>query len=181
MAVRSWSEAGLRSSVHKWTLRTSRWQLVLVLAIAATVHLGVISLPGLAALLSITVPWYAVMTVRFPGFLTYHFFSEQAGHAFNTNAPRDCSPVPFGIFWVEHFFFLFPWILFLPAAIWAWRKRKPSAAKFELEPILWIWMLVTAVTISASADANRRLARKGIVVGVADGLLPRAIVSLGLR
>src|SRR6185369_4719450 len=78
---------------------------------------------GITVFLAISVPWYAAMTVRFPGFLVYHFFSEQAGHAFNTAAPRDCDPVPFWLFWGQHLFFLFPWILFLPATIWTLRKQ----------------------------------------------------------
>jgi 4-amino-4-deoxy-L-arabinose transferase-like glycosyltransferase len=137
---------------------------------------GLASWPGIAAFLAITVPWYAAMVARFPGFLAYHFFSEQAGHAFNTAVPRDCTPVPFGVFWAEHFFFLFPWILFLPAAVFAYRGKYGKDAfqsvpgfvqgirgrggmrpyhgdrghNLNLEPILWIWIVVTALSISFS-------------------------------
>jgi 4-amino-4-deoxy-L-arabinose transferase-like glycosyltransferase len=122
---------------------------------------GLLSWAGIAAFLIITVPWYAAMAERFPGFLKYHFFSEQAGHAFNTAAPRDCTPVPFGRFWAEHLFFLFPWILFVPAAVIAWRHQSrssrgneahssPLSAAANLEPILWIWIVITAFSISFS-------------------------------
>jgi 4-amino-4-deoxy-L-arabinose transferase-like glycosyltransferase len=130
---------------------------------------GVLSWPGIAAFFMITVPWYAAMVVRFPGFLGYHFFSEQMGHAFNTAAPRDCTPVPFGVFWGEHVFFLFPWILFVPAAVVAWRSHRSAACAplreswamkrgergtptpgVTLEAILWIWIAIAALSISFS-------------------------------
>ena len=101
----------------------------LVLRDTRPVLRGVLSWSGIAAFLIITVPWYAAMASRFPGFLSYHFFSEQAGHAFNTAAPRDCTPVPFAVFWGEHLFFLFPWIPFVPAAVWPWLNRKSRSSR----------------------------------------------------
>src|SRR4051812_15183383 len=34
---------------------------------------------GILAFVAISIPWYATMAHRFPGFLAYHFFNEQAG------------------------------------------------------------------------------------------------------
>jgi len=112
---------------------------------------GLWSPAGGALLVAVAVPWYAAIAGLFPGFLTDHFVNEQLGHLFDHRVPRDADPVPFGIFWAEHLLFFFPWTLFVPAAIWSWRKQNDCAVTDRApQRMVWIWILLTAASIAVS-------------------------------
>jgi 4-amino-4-deoxy-L-arabinose transferase-like glycosyltransferase len=72
---------------------------------------------------AIIVPWYAVIEWKYPGFLRDQLINEQVGHVFNHRYPPDSQRVPMLTFWLQHLGLLFPWTLFIPAALWASRRR----------------------------------------------------------
>ena len=126
---------------------------------------GLWSPGGIAVFVAIVAPWYVAVASMFPGFLAEHFINEQAGHLFNKRFPPDSEPVPFAVFWAQHLLFFFPWTLFVPAAIWSWRQQRQigkrrvgggrqtahGARERTPQAILWIWVLLTALSIMVSA------------------------------
>ncbi|NUN93411.1 MAG: glycosyltransferase family 39 protein [Verrucomicrobiae bacterium] len=97
-------------------------------------------------------PWYLAMETGFPGFLHENFVNEQVGHLLNTRYPPDSRAVPSLIFWGQHLLYFLPWVLFVPAVVWAWRRPEareaPGRDAFRL---LWAWIAVTAVSVAFSA------------------------------
>jgi 4-amino-4-deoxy-L-arabinose transferase-like glycosyltransferase len=113
---------------------------------------GLWSWQGLGIFLALVLPWYIAMARLFPGFLADHFMNEQVGHLFDNRFPRDSSPVPSTIFWLQHLLFFFPWTLFLPAAIWVWRRRRAGLVMDRMpEALICIWAILTAASILVSA------------------------------
>ncbi len=87
---------------------------------------------GLVLFAVITVPWYAYMTAKFPGFLAAHFVNEQIGAALDTRWPPDAKQLPLLQFYAQHLLFWMPWTLLLPAAIWAARRVAPSSPEARI-------------------------------------------------
>jgi 4-amino-4-deoxy-L-arabinose transferase-like glycosyltransferase len=87
---------------------------------------------GLVLFAAITVPWYAYMTAKFPGFLEAHFVNEQLGAALDTRWPADAKQLPLVQFYAQHLLFWMPWTLLLPAAIWAARRVAPSSPESRI-------------------------------------------------
>ena len=86
---------------------------------------------GLLMLLALTVPWYAAVERRFPGFLHDQFINEQWGHVINRRFPADSNRVPLWMFCLEHLVLFLPWTFFLPAAWRTWRKAEGRRQKVE--------------------------------------------------
>ncbi|MDD2708446.1 MAG: glycosyltransferase family 39 protein [Verrucomicrobiae bacterium] len=106
----------------------------------------------LAIFLLIVAPWYAAIEMRFSGFLMDHFVNEQVGHLLDKRFPPDSRAVPSMVFWVQHLVFFLPWTLFAPAVFWARRRIKETGQVFyHHEKVLWLWVVVTAVSIIFSA------------------------------
>ena len=87
---------------------------------------------GIAVILIIAVPWHVLATLRNPpyfdvsmhsapgeyhGFLWFFFINEQLLRFLNLRYPRDYNTVPRVYFWLLHFVWLFPWSVYLPAAV----------------------------------------------------------------
>jgi 4-amino-4-deoxy-L-arabinose transferase-like glycosyltransferase len=110
------------------------------------------SASGIGLFLLIMIPWYLAIEVKFPGFLTDHFVNEQIGHLLDKRFPPDSMAVPSFIFWIQHLALFMPWTLFLPAAVWAWHHGDiVRQVPLKLQKILWLWILVTGVSIIFSA------------------------------
>ena len=86
---------------------------------------------GPLALLLLTVPWYAAVERRFPGFLRDQFINEQWGHVINRRFPVDSNRVPLWMFCLEHLVFFLPWTFFIPAAWRMWGKAEGKRQKVE--------------------------------------------------
>jgi hypothetical protein len=134
----------------------------------------------LLILLAMVIPWYVIIEVKFPGFLKDQFINEQIGHLIDKRWPPDCERVPLGIWAGQHLVFFFPWILFAPAAIRAWRQKPnstgdPSAAavlrRVDRIParMLWIFVLLTltAVLFSSRQDYYTFITWGAIAIGLA--------------
>jgi 4-amino-4-deoxy-L-arabinose transferase-like glycosyltransferase len=119
----------------------------------------VLSLRGVLLFLLILMPWYAYMTVRFPGFLAAHFVNEQLGAALDTRYPADARQLPLVQFYAQHLLFWMPWTLLLPGAVYAVVKavraarRKPhffSPPKLDIIKLLACWLVLTLVSVAFS-------------------------------
>lgn len=116
----------------------------------------VLSLRGVLVFLLLLVPWYATMTVRFPGFLSAHFINEQLGACLNTRYPADARQLPLGQFYAQHLLFWMPWTLLLPGAIYAAVKatrRQPqlfSPAILDIVKLLGCWFVLTLTSVAFS-------------------------------
>jgi 4-amino-4-deoxy-L-arabinose transferase-like glycosyltransferase len=59
------------------------------------------------------------------GFFYFYFVNEHFLRFFSLRYPHDYNKLPFAAYWLEHLVWLFPWSLFLPAALFlAWKTRK---------------------------------------------------------
>jgi 4-amino-4-deoxy-L-arabinose transferase-like glycosyltransferase len=112
---------------------------------------------GVLVFLMIWTPWYADMALRFPHFLSAHFWNEQVGAALNTRYPPDARQLSLAQFYGQHFLFWMPWTLLLPAGIYAAVKAgtvKPQAdfapAAREIVGLLSCWFFLTLVSVAFS-------------------------------
>jgi 4-amino-4-deoxy-L-arabinose transferase-like glycosyltransferase len=111
----------------------------------------ILSGKGIAAFLCIVVPWYAYMTIRFPGFLHAHFINEQLGASLNLRFPPDSKQLPVWQFYAQHLIFWLPWTLFCPAAIVAVvRARQTPARSGDRASLLVCWVALVMISVAFS-------------------------------
>ena len=96
---------------------------------------------GLAVFLLIAAPWHILCGLANPdqghpfgnhptmgnvhGFFYFYFINEHVLRFFSLRYPHDYNKLPHIAYWLLHFAWVFPWSLFLPAALVAgWRTRK---------------------------------------------------------
>ena len=96
---------------------------------------------GLMVFLAIAVPWHILCGVinhdyghpvgnhptigNVHGFFYQYFINEHVLRFFNLRYPHDYNKLPGVWYWVAHLAWLFPWSLFLPAAVaTAWKTRR---------------------------------------------------------
>jgi len=115
---------------------------------------GLLSWPGLFWFLLLVVPWYVAIELRYPGFLRDNFINEQWGHLVNKRWPPDAEQVPLGIFGLQHVLYLWPWVLFGPAALRAWWKEPRTDENRILSRMVWAWigLVVAGVLFSTRQD-----------------------------
>ncbi len=108
---------------------------------------------GWLTFLAILIPWYAVIAVRFPGFLHDQLINEQLGHVINRRYPPDSNRVPFLVFWLEHLVFFLPWTFFIPAAVVGQSRETSGGPRADTlgRDLLAGWFGVTAVTLLFSS------------------------------
>ncbi len=91
---------------------------------------------GLALFLAIAAPWHILAGLRNPGtaehhgFFWFYFVNEHFLRFLGKRYPRDYNKLPATLYWTLHLVWLFPWSLYLPAALtiaWQeWRGRRGS-------------------------------------------------------
>lgn len=106
---------------------------------------------GVLLYLGLVLPWPLYVESRFPGYLADHLWNEQLGHLLDTHQPRDSEPTPLGLFWAQHLFWWFPWVLFVPAALVGLRTA-PRAAGHGLSRLPLIWLVVSGFAASLSGQ-----------------------------
>lgn len=96
---------------------------------------------GVLLFLAIAAPWHILAGIANPdqghpignhptlgnvhGFTYFYFLNEHVFRFLGTRYPHDYNRMPFLVYWLAHFVWLFPWSLFLPALIVvAWRTRR---------------------------------------------------------
>ena len=91
---------------------------------------------GILLFLAIAAPWHILAGLRNTGgasghgFFWFYFINEHVLRFLGRRIPRDYNKLPATLYWSLHLVWLFPWSLFLPAAlITAWRKRRTLLAR----------------------------------------------------
>jgi 4-amino-4-deoxy-L-arabinose transferase-like glycosyltransferase len=127
---------------------------------------------GLALFLAIAAPWHILAGLRNPGtaehhgFFWFYFVNEHYLRFLGRRYPRDYNKLPAALYWSLHLVWLFPWSLYLPAAVRTaaqeWRGRlERSASKttgesdFASRTRLLCWILAGVVLIFFAISTNQ--------------------------
>jgi len=116
---------------------------------------------GLLLFLAIAAPWHILAGLRNPGtaehrgFFWFYFVNEHFLRFLGKRYPRDYSKLPAALYWTLHLVWLFPWSLYLPAAVKTaaatWRgQRSDFAARTRL--LCWIWAGVVLIFFALSTN-----------------------------
>jgi 4-amino-4-deoxy-L-arabinose transferase-like glycosyltransferase len=128
---------------------------------------------GLSLFLAIAAPWHILAGLRNPGtadhrgFFWFYFVNEHFLRFLGKRYPRDYSKLPASLYWTLHLVWLFPWSLYLPAAVTtaveAWRGRRNSSGTVQRGAALndfasrtrilcWIWAGVVLIFFALSTN-----------------------------
>src|SRR5262249_46399518 len=110
---------------------------------------------GCALTVAIALPWTVLAGIRNDHFLWFHYINEQIYRYLGKRFPRDYDTVPLTVFYGLHALWLFPWTIFLPAAIvYIPRKLRDLAPdqKFTLLIIIWVVIVVAFFSFSTRQE-----------------------------
>jgi 4-amino-4-deoxy-L-arabinose transferase-like glycosyltransferase len=129
---------------------------------------------GFALFLAVAAPWHVLAGLRNPGtaehhgFLWFYFVNEHFLRFLGKRYPRDYNKLPAVLYWSFHLVWLFPWSLYVPAAVtiaWQeWRGRRgtlgmtgQSAVKndFASRTRLLCWILAGVVLCFFAVSTNQ--------------------------
>jgi 4-amino-4-deoxy-L-arabinose transferase-like glycosyltransferase len=125
---------------------------------------------GLALFMAIAAPWHILAGLRNPGtaehrgFFWFYFVNEHFLRFLGKRYPRDYSKLPAALYWTLHLVWLFPWSLYLPAAVktalQAWRQGGSLGADrqrndFAARTRLLCWILAGVVLIFFALSTNQ--------------------------
>jgi hypothetical protein len=110
-------------------------------------------LPGSLLFLGLTVPWHWLAAVRNPGFLHFYFIGEQLLRFFGKREPPVLWSLPVLTFWALTLVWLFPWTVFLPAAIAEARKSRDSNRRVLVRlAFAWAGVIIGFFSISGRLE-----------------------------
>jgi len=122
---------------------------------------------GAIITLAIAAPWHVLATLRMPpylsfslhsgpgeyhGFFWFYFINEQLLRFLNLRYPRDYNTVPRFAFWALHLVWLFPWSVYLPAAVRLSYKPLNRAARTRLLALCWAVFLLVFFSFSTTQE-----------------------------
>jgi len=123
--------------------------------------------PGLALFLAIAAPWHVLAGIRNPGFFWFYFVNEHVLRFLGRRYPRDYNKLPWSLYWSLHLVWLFPWGLYLPAAVQTfideYRSRRTmqagpgqiERADFASRTRLLCWILAGVVLVFFAISTNQ--------------------------
>lgn len=126
--------------------------------------------PGVALFLAIAAPWHILAGLRNPGtpghhgFLWFYFVNEHFLRFLGKRYPKDYNKLPAVLYWSLHLVWLFPWSLYLPAALRTarqeWTARRDSAGRlwpgdFAARTRLLCWLLAGVVLVFFAISTNQ--------------------------
>ncbi len=124
-------------------------------------------LSGLLILLAIAAPWHLLAIARNPpyfeftlasrpghyhGFFWRYFINEHLLRYLGLRYPRDYDTVPLAAFWLLHAIWLFPWSMFLPAAVTLDYRSATRAARTRLLALCWIGFVLLFFSFSTRQE-----------------------------
>jgi 4-amino-4-deoxy-L-arabinose transferase-like glycosyltransferase len=129
-------------------------------------------LSGLALFLAIAAPWHILAGLRNPGtaehhgFFWFYFVNEHFLRFVGRRYPRDYNKLPATLYWMLHLAWLFPWSLYLPAAVKTavqeWRGQRSAGQRgmrrqgdFASRTRLLCWILAGVVLIFFAISTNQ--------------------------
>jgi 4-amino-4-deoxy-L-arabinose transferase-like glycosyltransferase len=122
---------------------------------------------GILVALAIAAPWHILATLRNPpyfdstmhsgpgeyrGFFWFYFFNEHILRFLNLRYPRDYNTVPRLYFWLFHLLWLFPWSVYLPAAIKLDYRPVDRASRMRVLCLCWAGFLLLFFTFSSTQE-----------------------------
>jgi 4-amino-4-deoxy-L-arabinose transferase-like glycosyltransferase len=122
---------------------------------------------GLVIILLIAAPWHILATLRNPpylsftmksvpgeyhGFLWFFFINEQLLRFLNLRYPRDYNTVPRLYFWLLNLAWLFPWSVYLPAAVKLSYRPMDRAGRTRLLALCWVGFVLVFFTFSTTQE-----------------------------
>ncbi len=129
---------------------------------------------GLVLFLAIVAPWHILAGLRNPGtnehrgFFWFYFVNEHFLRFLGKRYPRDYNKLPATLYWTLHMVWLFPWSLYLAAAIRTaireWRNRSSSISgrnevqwknDFATRTRLLCWIFAGVVLIFFAISTNQ--------------------------
>jgi len=144
---------------------------------------------GAVVFLAIAAPWHILAGIRNPGtadhhgFLWFYFVNEHFLRFLGKRYPRDYNKLPAMLYWSLHLVWLFPWSLYLPAAIRTaaqeWRRQhsgtgESAEGNFAARTRLLCWILAGVVLIFFALSTNQEYytfpAYLPILLLLADGI-----------
>jgi 4-amino-4-deoxy-L-arabinose transferase-like glycosyltransferase len=131
-------------------------------------------LSGLTLFLAITAPWHILAGLRNPGtaqhrgFFWFYFVNEHFLRFLGKRYPRDYNKLPAMLYWTLHLVWLFPWSLYLPAALRTvmqeWRRQSRGISErgvmgwrsdFATRTRLLCWIFAGVVLIFFAISTNQ--------------------------
>src|SRR5262252_4515204 len=118
---------------------------------------------GWALFFLIAAPWHILAGLRNTegqgghGFFWFYFVNEHFLRFLGKRYPRDYNKLPWALYWSLHLVWLFPWSLYLPAAIRTIgdvRKEKPTAG-FAVRTRLMCWILAGLILVFFAISTNQ--------------------------
>jgi 4-amino-4-deoxy-L-arabinose transferase-like glycosyltransferase len=140
---------------------------------------------GFALFLAIAAPWHILAGLRNPGtgqhhgFLWFYFVNEHFYRFLGKRYPRDYNKLPARLYWSLHLVWLFPWSLYLPAAVrTAIQSRREKNCRGETDftshtrLLCWLWagLVLTFFAISTNQEYYTFPAYLPILLLLADGI-----------
>jgi 4-amino-4-deoxy-L-arabinose transferase-like glycosyltransferase len=122
---------------------------------------------GVLIILLIAAPWHILATIRNPpyfdftmrsvpgeyhGFWWFFFINEQLLRFLNLRYPRDYDTVPPVYFWLFNLIWLFPWSVYLPAALKLSYRPSDRAGKARLLALCLIGFVMIFFTFSTTQE-----------------------------
>src|ERR1700756_136188 len=136
---------------------------------------------GLALFLVIAAPWHILAGLRNTGgqgghgFFWFYFVNEHFLRFLGKRYPRDYNKLPWALYWSLHLVWLFPWSLYLPAAIrTAIDVRKERRDDFSARTRLLCWILAGLILAFFAISTNQEYytfpACLPLLILIADGI-----------
>ncbi|HTD55050.1 MAG TPA: glycosyltransferase family 39 protein [Silvibacterium sp.] len=148
-------------------------------------------LTGVPLFLAIAAPWHILAGLRNPdhgnpignvptpghvhGFFYFYFINEHVLRFLGKRFPHDYNKQPWFVFWLGQLVWIFPWSLFLPAAlVRAWRNRRILASDLRYDATNTIQFLdprMSAHEASSLAARLRFRARTTLLLSLYAGFI----------